>query len=1445
MHLSPPPADDTPPAPDRPEPTPSAPAGTTSPPVRKATFDLFQDEADDLPEHPGSAAAVEVRPASALPAALHHPPVNPSPRVSSFLTVSDEDDYEDHYYDGHGHYGGPEDDDEEDLPPEEADLPDAGPPHPVSRYGGGPLAPGSRRGSLSRAAGGIASAHGSGSSSPFAHGGHYLPRHGDPTGAGLADYSDDPSLPDYDQLSFAAAAAATASAAGTPGALSYLPFRRESSASFVSTGGSAAPPGAYPHCPSSSSTSSLASGPGPGGPPGAGTPVPGIGPSTGPGAPSPAASVSSHYSLSEYAPPAALGGLGYLPPAGESPSGEGFHPHHHPHAHHHLGPAGAGAGTFGPVHHRPGGFRSISNSPCSSTAPSPVGRGGGTPGPGRVPAGIVPFSATVSASSSPVPAHGPLSSFSGGDLPGMAGMGPGPGVAGVTPTATPAAVASSSHSSLVAGPRAGGAERAPGAGGTGGPGGPQHKTSSSAVGARYAESPVGGLMTMMGATVGRSSSSAGGVGSRSAAQAAAHAAAVHAGASGPHATAAMANAMAAGAALAATIHDDGGGGGGGGRSTSGGGALPPGRAADDLPHPHPHPHSRPYPYAYSRPERPLSAHVQGSALSLAHMHLSGALGSAGAGGSSRSSSLSSDFPIDGPGLYSVGDDGQLIPILPAALDAGLPSGAGAAITQASSNSLIEAGLGPGGPEDDPSARHAGSGPGHGALAEAGTSPGAGPGGQSGAGRAPGPLIGATLLPAGASPPSSPVLSSYIAVASTKVSIPIQSCSSIAGPESHSSMWSSASSSSLPSAAAAAAAAAGAGGVYVPGGPYFADAFGYPARGPGSLAKPKMIDSFILGEVIGEGASGKVREGICSYTLRRVAVKIIKQARLRRMPQGEAQLHRELALLRRVTHPNIISLYSVSYNPHKEKTYFIFEYCHTNLQSLLQRAPEGRIPVSQASRYFHQLMDGLAYLHGRGIIHRDIKPGNLLLSFWDCLKISDFGIAQLVDLYSPEDTCTSNVGSPAFQSPELASGQEFFSGSKDPEIPVSAASIISPTGSGEPFHSNLLSFLQNLYSHEEPIGALRGPAAGPFQSYFAGPVPCAPRWEAATAGGPAGASHSLVYPGITPDDGPGGIFPEYLSLGISFPALCPGAVLPRSLCHDVPCLGNGGCSSAGMPGCGPAGGSAGSLLYRYPSSSTPEHFYSPFPSAGHSPAPGGSLHAVGPGGDPASDKPRSQSLGAHGGSAGWLSHSTSGGGSGSIGPCAGSDFLDSGLEGDFAHSAAHGHHGHPHHHHHQHQPHHHHASYSPSLAPSSASGSSAASPPREASGFFSRLLRRLGVGAGAPANTGAGGAPPGSPPQRTSPDPAASPGADADPGPTSSPSRGKSRRLSSRSRRNSAQRKGQPAASPGASPQLNPSPTTPGPGPVASPTTTPVITSDIYASPAIHPVAGEPAGAGTF
>lgn len=229
------------------------------------------------------------------------------------------------------------------------------------------------------------------------------------------------------------------------------------------------------------------------------------------------------------------------------------------------------------------------------------------------------------------------------------------------------------------------------------------------------------------------------------------------------------------------------------------------------------------------------------------------------------------------------------------------------------------------------------------------------------------------------------------------------------------------------------------------------------------------------DLLGEGSYGKVKEMLDSDTLCRRAVKILKKKKLRRIPNGEANVKKEIQLLRRLRHKNVIQLVDVLYNEEKQKMYMVMEYCVCGMQEMLDSVPEKCFPVFQTHGYFCQLIDGLEYLHSQGIVHKDIKPGNLLLTTDGTLKISDLGVAEALHPFAKDDTCRTSQGSPAFQPPEIANGLDTFSGFKV-DIWSAGVTLYNITTGLYPFEGdNIYKLFENIgkgdYSIPEDCGPL--------------------------------------------------------------------------------------------------------------------------------------------------------------------------------------------------------------------------------------------------------------------------------------------------------------------------------------------------------------------------------------
>jgi len=194
---------------------------------------------------------------------------------------------------------------------------------------------------------------------------------------------------------------------------------------------------------------------------------------------------------------------------------------------------------------------------------------------------------------------------------------------------------------------------------------------------------------------------------------------------------------------------------------------------------------------------------------------------------------------------------------------------------------------------------------------------------------------------------------------------------------------------------------------------------------------------VLGDVLGEGAYGQVREGLRVKEGpkfgQRVAVKIISRKLLRKARNGQQNLKREINCLKKLKHSNIIQLYDVIDLDELDKIYLVLELAnYKSLQDIMDdhrsKHPDAEgsgLSEEQYRNLFHQLVLGLRECHNKGVVHRDIKPANLQLTSEGVLKIIDFGVAESLDHFSQLDDTEKFAGTPAYQPPEVANGCRSF------------------------------------------------------------------------------------------------------------------------------------------------------------------------------------------------------------------------------------------------------------------------------------------------------------------------------------------------------------------------------------------------------------------------------------
>eukprot|EP00123_Amoebidium_parasiticum_P011861 comp20946_c0_seq1/m.27999 comp20946_c0_seq1/g.27999 ORF comp20946_c0_seq1/g.27999 comp20946_c0_seq1/m.27999 type:complete len:458 (-) comp20946_c0_seq1:440-1813(-) len=192
---------------------------------------------------------------------------------------------------------------------------------------------------------------------------------------------------------------------------------------------------------------------------------------------------------------------------------------------------------------------------------------------------------------------------------------------------------------------------------------------------------------------------------------------------------------------------------------------------------------------------------------------------------------------------------------------------------------------------------------------------------------------------------------------------------------------------------------------------------------------KTINQYVVHEVLGRGAFGVVRRAESKtdhtfYAIKEMSKKALQRKRYgignNQMRNAMDDLRKEISILKKLRHPNIIRLFEVLDDPNQDRIYMVFEIADRVVMRLDSENPPEPFPEDKAWTYFRHLLAGVVYLHDQCIVHRDIKPDNLLLKD-DVLKISDFGVSE--DIGEPDkDQLSRSVGSVAFWAPEMCTAE---------------------------------------------------------------------------------------------------------------------------------------------------------------------------------------------------------------------------------------------------------------------------------------------------------------------------------------------------------------------------------------------------------------------------------------
>jgi serine/threonine protein kinase len=181
-----------------------------------------------------------------------------------------------------------------------------------------------------------------------------------------------------------------------------------------------------------------------------------------------------------------------------------------------------------------------------------------------------------------------------------------------------------------------------------------------------------------------------------------------------------------------------------------------------------------------------------------------------------------------------------------------------------------------------------------------------------------------------------------------------------------------------------------------------------------LAGSALDGRYELHRLVGEGGFGRVYRGYDRRLARTVAIKVIKPW-WSEDPDWAHLFARETQLLAKVSDHGIVQIYDVGHAD--EGLYYVAEF--VDGESLAHRLVRGRMAAWEAADVAERLCRALGHAHGRGIVHRDVKPANILMSSRGEVKVSDFGVARLTE--GTSEGPPTIVGTPRYMAPEQARG----------------------------------------------------------------------------------------------------------------------------------------------------------------------------------------------------------------------------------------------------------------------------------------------------------------------------------------------------------------------------------------------------------------------------------------
>ncbi|MGQ9850353.1 MAG: protein kinase domain-containing protein [Aggregatilineaceae bacterium] len=180
---------------------------------------------------------------------------------------------------------------------------------------------------------------------------------------------------------------------------------------------------------------------------------------------------------------------------------------------------------------------------------------------------------------------------------------------------------------------------------------------------------------------------------------------------------------------------------------------------------------------------------------------------------------------------------------------------------------------------------------------------------------------------------------------------------------------------------------------------------------------KTLGHYQIVGKLGKGGMATVYRARQLNMQRDVAIKVMS-ADLAADPEFVARFEREAHVIARLEHPRILPVHDFGHEG--ELFYLVMRLVEG--ESLYYRLKRGPLPLKTAARYLTQIAEALDYAHAEGVIHRDLKPNNILIDQWDNLYLMDFGLAKIMAATQSLTQTGVVLGTPAYMAPELWRGE---------------------------------------------------------------------------------------------------------------------------------------------------------------------------------------------------------------------------------------------------------------------------------------------------------------------------------------------------------------------------------------------------------------------------------------